>query len=568
MLRELSIRNLAVIEDVKVSFHDGFHVLTGETGAGKSILIDALSLVVGGRGQAELVRHGCDRSEIEATFDMPVNHPIWDVLSRNGLSASAEELLVIRRELNSQGKSVSRINGQTVNLSILREAGECLVNIHGQHEHQSLLRTEKHLEWLDVYAGEPLGDRKRTYVTLYRQYESAKSALRELEETSRRQMQMLDLYRFQLEEIAAAQLQVGEDESLTEEKRKLTHAERLRGNAAEAYDLLYGQQGLDAIGKAVSRLEDICSFDKAAIGPLLEQLQSAFYQAEDAAFSLRDYRDTLESDPERLAWIDDRLNMIHHLKRKYGESTEDILAYYNKIKAECEWLENRDERLQQLREEELRLYSQSLSLAHDLTALREHAASRLSAAVEAELQQLQMSGTVFKVMLEQMGREEGAELKLGPHGVDEAVFLLAPNPGEPLKPLAKIASGGEMSRIMLALKSIFAAIDQIPVLIFDEVDTGVSGRAAQSIAEKLSVLSGGCQVFSITHLPQVACMADHHYEIRKTVIENRTRTSVTELSLNGRIEELARMLGGVEVTEKTRHHAQEMLDLAHQRKGA
>ncbi|GFN30557.1 DNA repair protein RecN [Paenibacillus curdlanolyticus] len=568
VLRELSIRNLAVIEDVTVSFHDGFHVLTGETGAGKSILIDALSLVVGGRGHAELVRHGCERSEIEAVFDMPVHHPVWDVLSRNGLSASPEEFLVIRREMNAQGKSVSRINGQTVNLSILREAGECLVNIHGQHEHQSLLRTDKHLEWLDAYAGEPLGDRKRTYASLYKQYESARSALKELEETSRKQMQMLDLYRFQLEEISSAQLQVGEDESLAEEKRKLTYAERLRNNAAEAYELLYGQQGLDAIGKAVSKLEDICSFDKGAIGPLLEQLQSAYYQAEDAVYSLRDYRDNIESDPERLAWIDDRLNLIHHLKRKYGETTADIIAYYDKIKAECEWLENRDERLQQLREEELRLYNDCLIIAQELTALRKHAASRLSEAVEGELQQLQMSGTTFRVALEQVTSEDGSSPKLGIHGMDEAVFLLAPNPGEPLKPLVKIASGGEMSRIMLALKSIFAAIDQIPVLIFDEVDTGVSGRAAQSIAEKMSSLSKGCQVFSITHLPQVACMADHHYEIRKAVIDSRTRTTVQELSLNGRIEELARMLGGVEVTEKTRHHAQEMLDLALQRKGA
>jgi len=572
VLRELSIRNLAVIEDVTVSFHDGFHVLTGETGAGKSILIDALSLVVGGRGQAELVRHGCDRSEIEAVFDMPVNHPVWEVLARNGLTASPEELLVIRRELNAQGKSVSRINGQTVNLSMLREAGECLVNIHGQHEHQSLLRSDKHLDWLDAYAGEPLGERKKSYISLYKQYESAKSALRELEETSKRQLQMLDLYRFQLEEIATAQLQRGEDESLAEEKRKLTYAERLRGNAAEAYELLYGPQGLDAIGKAVSKLEDICSFDKAAIAPMLEQLQSAFYQAEDAVFTLRDYRDNIESDPERLAWIDDRLNTIHHLKRKYGESIDEILVYYNKIKTECEWLENRDERLQQLREEEQRLYQEALVLAHELTSLRKHASSRLSSAVEAELQQLQMGGTQFRVVIGPIGGEQAeldaAQPKLSINGMDEAVFLLAPNPGEPLKPLAKIASGGEMSRIMLALKSIFAAIDQIPVLIFDEVDTGVSGRAAQSIAEKMSQLSSGCQVFSITHLPQVACMADHHYEIHKAVIESRTRTSVTELSLNGRIEELARMLGGVEVTEKTRHHAQEMLDLAVQRKGA
>lgn len=338
-------------------------------------------------------------------------------------------------------------------------------------------------------------------------------------------------------------------------------------HASEAYSLLNGSKGLDAIRKAISRLEDIRAYDSSVLDPLLEQLQSAYYQAEDVAFQLRDYRDGIESNPERLAVIEDRLDLINGLKRKYGEAIADILAYYEKIAAEADKLENRDEHLQALREEERRLSDRATALALGLSELRRHAADRLAKAIEAELKHLQMERTSFKVQLDAVqGGENGT--KLTPQGVDEAVFMLSPNPGEPLKPLNKIASGGEMSRIMLAMKTIFAEIDGVPVLVFDEVDTGVSGRAAQAIAEKMSALSRNCQIFSITHLPQVACMADHHYEIRKTVQGDRTSTSVTELLGEGRVEELARMLGGVEVTSKTRHHAQEMLDLAERQKGA
>ena len=567
MLRELSIRNLAVIEQVSVQYHNGFHVLTGETGAGKSILIDALSLAIGGRGASDMVRHGCDKAEIEALFDLPPSHPVWQVLAGLGIAADPEEMLVVRRELSSQGKSVSRINGQIVNLSMLREAGERLVNIHGQHEHQSLLRTEQHLEWLDLYAGDTLAEKKRSYQEAYRQYIQVRTQLKELEESSRQNMQMLDLYKFQVEEIESAKLKAGEDETLLEDKRKLAHAERRMSQASDAYGLLYGPKGLDALSKAIARLEDIRSYDPAVLEPLLEQLQSAYYQAEDVAFQLRDYRDGIESNPELLAQIEDRLDLIGALKRKYGETIPDILAYYQKIAAEADKLENRDEHLQRLREEERRLKDRAMALALGLSELRRHAAEKLSRQIEAELKMLQMERTSFKVQLDAIqGATDSA--KLTPQGVDEAVFLLSPNPGEPLKPLNKIASGGEMSRIMLAMKTIFAAIDGVPVLVFDEVDTGVSGRAAQAIAEKLSSLSRSCQVFSITHLPQVACMADRHYEIKKHIQGQRTATTVTELTGAQRVEELARMLGGVEVTDKTRHHAQEMLDLADRQKGA
>lgn len=561
MLRELTIRNLAVIESVSVTFHPGFHVLTGETGAGKSIVIDALALTAGGRGSADMIRHGCDRADIEALFDLPKKHPVWETLQRLGIEADSEENLLIRRELLAHGKSSARINGQGVTLTMLREIGEHLVNIHGQHEHQSLLRTERHLEWLDSFAFEEITEDKSTYRKLYQQYQAISRERRELEEKSRQGMQMLDLYRFQVEEIEAAKLKPGEDESLADERRKLSHAEKLSDGVTEAYDLLYGNKGLSALSRALTRLQDIVKVDPTVLQPLVEQLQSAYYGVEDSAFQLRDYKENIEFNPQRLASIEQRLDLLHSLKRKYGETTEEILNYQIKIKSEADQLENRDELLRQLTEQEEALHSQLIIKAERLSSIRRAASRVLARQIEQELAHLQMERSVFEVKL------GTATLTLS--GADTAEFVLSTNPGEPPKPLAKIASGGEMSRVMLALKAIFSRIDEIPVLVFDEVDTGVSGRAAQAVAEKLSLLSGHCQVFAITHLPQVACMADHQYEIRKQVSgHDRTQTSVTELQPAQRVDELARMLGGVEVTEKTRHHAQEMLTLAQRQKNA
>lgn len=561
MLREMTIRNLAVIEQVSVTFGPGFHVLTGETGAGKSMIVDALALLAGGRGSADMIRHGCDRADLEAVFELPEEHPVWDTLERLGIEAERSESLLVRRELTRQGKSSARINGQAATLSMLREVGEYLVNIHGQHEHQSLLRTDRHLEWLDQFAGSDLAALRETYGRLWREYERAAEERRNLESASRQQMQMLDLYRFQLEEIEQARLKPGEDESLDDERRKLMHAEKLAETVTEAYDLLYGAKGLGALSRAMALVEEVARIDPAAFRPLVEQLQSAYYAAEDVAFQLRDYRDNLEFDPERLAQIERRLDVLHGLKRKYGDTVADILAYRDRIAAEVDKLENRDERLKEWQEREEALARELAGLAERMSQLRRDAAGRMAEAVERELCDLHMDRAVFEVHMERTA--------LSATGIDAVEFLLSTNPGEPPKPLAKIASGGEMSRVMLALKAIFSRLDRIPVLVFDEVDTGVSGRAAQAVADKLARLAGHCQVFAITHLPQVACMADRQYAIRKDVREDgRTVTTVRLLDDGERVEELARMLGGVEVTEKTRHHAQEMLVLAHRKKNA
>lgn len=573
MLIELAIRNLAVIEAVRLSFHNGFHVLTGETGAGKSIVIDALSLVVGGRGSSELVRYGCDKAEIEALFDVPADHPVQDALAKLGIGGQEGEQLVIRRELTAQGKSTSRINGQIVNLTMLREVGECLVNIHGQHEHQSLLKVEEHIHLLDLFGGPRIAEAKMAYESVYDRYTDIVKRLRDVQETSKQALQMVDLYRFQADEIAAAKLKIGEDESLMEEKRKLANAEKLAQSVGDAYHALYDSgKGLDAVGKSLAKLRDIAAYDTAVLQPIVEQMQSAFYQLEDAAYQLRDYREQIEFNPERLDAIEQRLDTLSSFRRKYGESVADILQYLARIQQELLLIENKDETIVQLRKEAEEERGKLAKCAAKLSKLRRESAVALASAIEAELRDLHMERTRLSVQIDPISDPHGPEVngvpvKLTRSGCDRVEFLISPNPGEPLRPLGKIASGGELSRIMLAMKAIFAAMDRIPVLVFDEVDTGVSGRAAQAIAEKLSRLSrNSCQVFSITHLPQVACMADAHYAIRKAVEDGRTFTRVEDLSREGRIEELSRMLGGVEVTGTTMKHAAEMIAMAEEKK--
>ena len=574
MLTELSIRNLAVIESVQLSFRRGFQVLTGETGAGKSIIIDALSLIVGGRGASDLVRYGSDKAEIEAMFDVPGDHPIWSALEQIGIAYSAEENLLIRREVTAQGKSTSRINGQMVNLTMLREVGEWLVNIHGQHEHQSLLKIDEHIHWLDVFGGPAISEAYKKYQASYDQYNGLKKQLSELQETSKQALQMQDLYRFQVEEITEANLLPDEDELLFEEKRKLGYAEKLFQSSSEAYEAINGSnRGIAAINKAVQRLEEIVSFDAVALQPLLEQVQSAYYQLEDASFQLRDYRDQVESNPARIDQIETRLDLIASFRRKYGENVTEILGYLQKIQAELSLIEHKDEYIQKLNDDTNEALLAVIGHATDLSKLRKKSADQLSQNIEQELRDLQMERTRFAVQLTVQSDPKGIEIdgqriKLGKQGMDQVEFLISANPGEPLRSLSKIASGGELSRIMLSMKAIFAKVDRIPVLVFDEVDTGVSGRAAQAIAEKLSLLSTSCQVFSITHLPQVACMSDAHYLIEKVVEGDRTYTLVQDLDSPGRIKELARMLGGVEVTDTTLHHAQEMIRMAEDKKMA
>lgn len=559
MLRELSIRQFAIIEELELSFaQEGFHVLTGETGAGKSILIDALGLVAGGRASSEFVRHGAAKAEIEALFELSTAHPVCPVLRGWGFEEDVDSLL-IRREITANGKSTCRINGRIVTLAMLKQIGRKLIDISGQHEHQSLLHIDEHLEWLDQFGGDWIIPLRQEYEGKYQQFQNIEKEIKRLSMDQKEIAQRLDLYQFQKEEIQSAELVVGEDKELENEQSRLAHAEKLMSHTVHAYEHLYAEHGgLDHLQKAMSHIEEIAEID-SSVAFLSEMVQSAYYQLEDVVRHLGRYKDEIEFDPERLNEIEDRLHLIKQCKRKYGDTIEEILEYGEKIEAELERLTDRDEQEAELQEQLELLQAELTELAEELTLRRKKIASQLEAKVEQELKDLNMGSTVFRVAFHQ---DDYRLASLHATGKDKIEFLIAPNPGEPLRPLAKIASGGELSRIMLALKVIFTDLQEINTLIFDEVDTGVSGRAAQAIAEKIAVLAKKHQVLCVTHLPQVACMADHHLYIFKESTASSTKTNVEVLDREGRTHELARLLGGVEVTQKTREHAEEMLRLA------
>lgn len=558
MIRELSIRHFAIIEELHIDFSHGFHALTGETGAGKSILIDALGLVIGGRASADFVRHGKEKAEIEAVFDCEPNEQLAQILMEHGIELD-EGSLLIRREILANGKSSCRMNGRLITLGVLKQIGSYLVAIHGQHEYQKLSHIEEHLEWLDQYGGSELLHLRKEYQENYYKYVQIERELAKFNRNEQELEQRIDLLEYQLQEIGDTKLIPGEDEELETERRRLAHMEKLMAHVGRSYQYIYGdQRGLDLVQQALSELESVADLDPQ-LQAMYDQLVVVTDQLDDIVRNISDYQDALEFDPKRLEEVQERAHHIQQLKRKYGETIPDILKYQEKIAAELEQLTDRDERKDEL-EYQRDLYKERLlATAPKITQLRKQAASELEMKVERELADLHMGSTIFRVVF---APAEDRRVRLTHTGQDSVEFQIAPNPGEPLRPLAKIASGGEMSRIMLALTCIFADVDQIDTLIFDEVDTGVSGRAAQAIAEKIAYISQRSQVLCVTHLPQVACMADHHFYISKQSTENSTRTNIDRLDHSGRVLELARMLGGVEVTDKTKDHAAEMIRLA------
>lgn len=569
MIVELTIKNLAVIKEVTIAFQKGLNILTGETGAGKSILIDAIGFLLGGRGSSEYVRHGEKRAEIEALFEITPDHPVLQLLSQLGIEAPDDEMLILRRDITAQGKSICRINGQLVTLATLKEVGPWLVNIHGQHEHQSLMQADRHLTWLDSFAGEELKQCKEEFTQVYKEYRTARAEYVKFAKNEQQMVQRQDMLSFQLQEIAEADLRPLEDEELIREKNRLMNSEKLFKGIEDAYLALTGEQAsLDWVGLSLSHIETISGLDEG-LQQILSQMESAFYQLEESARTLRAYRDELEFNPYRLEELDERLGEINRLKRKYGKSVEEILEYAAEIEDELDSIENREERLEAL-SRRVKELAQDLALESvELSKQRQQTANVLAHQIENQLKDLHMEKAKFFVEVRQHEdmqgiHIDGRRLKVTSTGIDEVEFMISPNPGEPLRPVAKIASGGELSRIMLGMKTILAELEPIDTLIFDEVDTGVSGRAAQAIAEKLVAISRHKQVLCITHLPQMACMADAHLFISKKATDEETQTLVALLEEKGRIDELARLMGGVEVTETTRKHAREMLRMARQ----
>ena len=573
MLIELSVENFALVEKLRLSFGEGLNLLTGETGAGKSILLDALGMALGERTGSESIRHGADRTRVEAVFTIsPTDTRLKEVMEGAGIE-DEEGLLIVARELSSSGKSSVRINGRPTTVGTLKAIGDALVDIHGQHQHQSLLDAHRHADILDAWCGSEIAALKAVVAEAAGEATAAARELSALQQDARERVRTIDLLSFQRDEIDAAKPTADEEEILLAEQVRLASAEKLHEAASSAYSALNGGGSSSASSRNGSRggmsagggetsgaLEGLtaatAAIDHAAklderLAPLLEALNNALFVAEDAARDVRTYRDEIEFNPERLEEIDNRLDTLKRLKKKYGDTLEEVLRYREEIGVRLETLENAEIRIAELQAIAEKLQDKLVSRAAKLTKARQKAAKPFAEAILKELADLAMTATRFSVSIEP--RPATAQ------GADHVEFLISPNPGEPLKPLAKIASGGEISRVMLAMKSVLSRTYSVPTLIFDEIDTGIGGRTGTVLADKLQALSGAVQILCITHLPQIAAKGDRHFFIEKRTEKGRTAVSVAPLEGDARVQELARMLGGARLTDAVLQHAREML---------
>lgn len=568
MLTELSIKDFAIIDKIAMTFNDGLTVLTGETGAGKSIIIDAVQLLAGGRGSVEYVRYGAKKAEIEGLFIVDVvNHPIYKVSKQYGIEVEDDQV-VLHRTITASGKSICRVNGKLVTLAILREFGRTLIDIHSQHETQSLMHPENHIDLLDLYHREEIMKAKEDYTYLYKKLVKLENRYKELNENEQEMAHRLDLLEFQLHELEEASLKPNEDEILEEERNHLANFERIFKSIQDAYNALYGEnKGLDWLNIAQQSLQESRQYNKF-LTEKAEELSTYYYNIEELSFDLRNFSETLEYNPMRLNEIESRLDEINRLKKKYGSTVNDVLEYMAKIEDEIDEIKNKDSRLTQLAEQISETKKDTLLEAKHLHDLRRQAASSLVKEVHKELASLYLEKASFSITFSPEIDEnvltyyENHPIKFQKNGIDQVRFMISTNIGEPLKELDKIASGGELSRIMLVLKKIFSHHQGITSVIFDEVDTGVSGRVAQAIAEKIYQISHDSQVLCITHLPQVASMADTHTLIEKEEKNNRTSTKLFELTSDEQVKELSRMITGAKLTETAKEHASELLQLA------
>ncbi|MDE0300952.1 MAG: DNA repair protein RecN [Candidatus Poribacteria bacterium] len=568
MIEELSIRNVALIDKLHLELSPGLNVLTGETGAGKSVILQAVGLALGERGIAGVVRSGESNAKVQITVALPPDHPMWQRLGDSELidELDAADPLFLSRQISGSGRSRCHVNEGAVNLRLMREVGDLLVDIHGQHDHQSLFRSEVHLDLLDAFGG--LEKQRAKMEQKYNGIQNIQQQLHshtQIMEQSQRERELLE---YQSKELDEAELQENEEESLDEERRILSNAENLSEAANLVYEQLYGEGQPDSailevlrnVSGSVSKLEEL---DKR-LKELSERLNSAMYELEDVAHQARDYRDSVEFNPYRLSEIEDRLNLIYQLKRKYGMSIPEILVYQAEIEKKLNDLQFGSEYTEELTADLATAIDEAQELAINLSEKRRTAASKLQKLVEKELYTLGMEKSVFQVLVQPVPSESGLlqlendRFELRSHGMDRVEFLISPNVGSEPQPLANIASGGEISRVMLALKTILARIDNIPTMIYDEIDVGIGGQTADVVGEKLKELANFRQVLCITHLPQIACLADRHFRVEKFVKENQTFITAKQLTTKERVEEIARMHGG-ELTDATMARARELL---------
>ena len=550
MLTSLKIENVAIIESAAIEFGCGLNVLTGETGAGKSIVIDSINAVLGERTSRELIRTGADSAKVYAVFE-DIGDSVKSVLDENGIECE-DDVLIINRTLTRDGRNVCRANGFPVTVSMLKNLGRMLIDIHGQHDNQALLSPEKHCGFIDSYAG---ADRLiEQYSEAYSELCSVRSALRSVNTNEQEKAQRIDLLAYQIDELENAEITVGEWDSLNERKTLYNNSQRVIENLNAAYEMLKCDNGgIDCVASAASELERAGAY-MGEINEAAQKVADIRYELEDAAEIIRDSLAQLDFDENELNEIEERLDLLYRLSRKYGQTEEEMLSYLQKAKDELENISFFEEKQKRLLEEEKKALAKAEALADELTAVRLEAGRNLSSAICSELEFLDMPNVQFAVSRK--------EIPLSENGKDEIEFLISANAGEEPKPLARIASGGELSRIMLAIKNVLADSDNVGTMIFDEIDTGVSGRAAQKIAMKLRQVSKGRQVLCVTHLAQIAAQGDVHLYISKSVRDGKTYTEIRPLLSDDRTDEIARIMGGIEITELQRQSAKEMLAAA------
>lgn len=555
MLLELNIENIALIESLRIEFGQGLNVLTGETGSGKSIVVDCVNLVLGGRAERDLVRTGAEKGRVQALFDVSGCAPACALAEE--LGADCEDgLLAVSRELSRGGRNVCRVSGAIVPLSALRRLTGMLMDIHGQHEHQSLLNPARHIDFLDAFGDAGHAVRMEQVRKLHAERTQQASALKKLLSDAAEKARLIDMLTFQTGEIAEAKLKPGEEERLTAKLRVLENAEKIHEGVDRAYALTYrgGSRAASAqelLQRAAEAMEGIAGIDPR-YEALSGRLRELYYSVQDVGYELQDILDHLTFDPAKIDKISERLDQIDRLERKYGPSLEDVIAFGERAGARLEELRASDERVEERRAALKRVDAELKTACEALTQSRRTLADGLSRAVMEQLGDLGMAKTRFEIRIE-------PEPKPGATGADRVEFLISPNPGEPLKPMSAIASGGELSRIMLALKAISMDAGGVDSMVFDEIDTGVSGRMAQVVGEKMCRIARSHQVLCVTHLPQIAALGDVHFVVEKRTDGERTQTSVHRLNDEGRVRELSRLVGGAEDSESSLSHARHML---------
>ncbi len=569
MLMHLSVKNLALIDQIHLDFDKGLNILTGETGAGKSIIIDAVNLVLGERADRDLIQTGKDSALVEAIFSVADQPNIGEILNEYGIEPEEDGTLLLMRELSINGKNLCRINGRIVTLSILKNVSRYLVDIHGQHQHQSLLSVDQHRELLDMLGGERISSIKERVLGIYSNWQQMRKKIENLSGMGMDGERRKDILSYQIDEIESANLDENEEQELIQERSILANGEKIINIINSVYQDIYSGSNVypsasDLLGRCSADLGQIAHLEPT-LTSLNSKIETLLYQLEDVAFEIRTYRDQFQYDPYRLDEVEKRLERIRTLKRKYGASISDILSYLKDIKEELQTLENSQELLENLINEERVLFDQLLDASHKLSSTRKEVATYFEEQLLDQLAELGMDKSSFNVAIDSVSHVSDSEevrRRLTPKGYDIVEFMISTNPGEPVKPLSKIISGGEMSRIMLAFKTILAQLDDIPTLIFDEIDVGISGRIAHVVAEKMGSISRSRQVICVTHLPQIAAMADNHYKIEKQYSDHHTRTTVSRLDEKGRQEEIARMTGGKSLSKANLEHSLELIRMA------